>query len=233
MVIVTGATGAIGQEICKCFAQAGEDVCLCYHAREEAAVRLAAKLAADYGVRTVWHAVDLADPLSVRDAFTYFLQVFGHCDYLVNNAAVAPIRPVSCTTDEDWRLVIDVNLSGCFYTARQVLDGMYHRGGSIVNVSSMWGSLGASCEVAYSASKAGLEGMTRALADEYEGTVRINAIALGYVETPMNAHMTAEDKAAFFAEHPSMRPLTAAEAAQAVYELAKADVSGEVRRLGW
>lgn len=233
MVIVTGASGAIGREICRLFAQAGEDVCLCYHARERETEVLAAHLARQYGVRTVWHGVDLADWESVKKAFDYFLSVFGHCDYLVNNAAVAPICPVSDTSAAAWRQVIDVNLSGCFYTAKAVLAGMYHRGGSIVNVSSMWGQLGSSCEVAYSASKAGVEGMTRALADEYAGHVRVNAIALGYVDTPMNAHMSEEDKRAFFAENPGMRCLTATQAAEAIFDLAHADVSGEVWRLGW
>lgn len=233
MVIVTGATGAIGQKICELFAASGEDVCLCCGHRVELAATLADDLAARYGVRTVWRAVDLEDAGAIREAMGYFLSVFGHCDYLVNNAAVSLVKPVSMTSDAEWARVIAVDLSACYYTSAAVLPGMYHRGGSILNVSSMWGQLGASCEVAYSAAKAGLEGMTRALAEEYEGAVRINAIALGYVDTPMNAHMTEADKAAFFAENPTMRCLSAQEAAQAIYDLAHEAVSGEVRRLGW
>lgn len=233
MVIVTGATGAVGQAIVGKFAAAGQDVCICTHSRPQKAAELATDVAAKYNVRAVWRQFDLADSDAIRMAFGYFLSVFGHCDYLVNNAAVAPILPVSMLTDAQWREVLDVNLSACFYTARAVLGGMYHRGGSILNVSSMWGQLGASCEVAYSAAKAGLEGMTRALAEEYRGTVRVNALSLGFVDTPMNGHMREEDRVAFFAEHPTMRCLTPAEAAEAVYALATEDTTGEVRRFGW
>ena len=231
--IVTGATGAIGQEICRLFAEAGVNVCLFYHSRAAEAEALAADLARKYGVRTVWHAVDLADPASIRQAFDYFYSVFGHCDYLVNNAAVSLVKPVSMMSDAEWDRVLATDLSACYHTARAVLDEMYHSGGSILNVGSMWGQLGASCEVAYSAAKAGLEGLTRALADEYAGSVRVNCLSLGYVDTPMNAHMSEEDKAAFFRENPTMRCLSAEEAAQAVYDLANEDVSGEVRRFGW
>lgn len=233
MVIVTGATGAIGQEICRLFAAAGEDVCVCCHSRTEAAEALCLSLAEEYGVRAVWQAVDLADAASIRRAFAYFLSVFGRCDYLVNNAAVSLVKPVSMMTDAEWDHVIAVDLTACYHTCRCVLDDMYHLGGSIVNVSSMWGQLGASCEVAYSAAKAGLEGMTKALADEYAGTVRVNAVALGYVDTPMNAHLSPEEKAQFFVEHPGMRCLSPREAAEAVYAAAVAPVSGDVVRIGW
>jgi len=233
MVIVTGATGAIGREICRLFAAKGEDVCVCCHRRTEEAQALCRALEQTYGVRAVWQAVDLAAATDIRRAFDYFLSIFGHCDYLINNAAVSLIKPVSMMTDAEWDEIIAVDLSACFHTCRCVLGEMYHRGGSIVNVSSMWGQLGASCEVAYSAAKAGLEGMTKALADEYAGTVRVNAVALGYVDTPMNAHLSEEEKAQFFSEHPSMRCLTPQEAAKAVYEAALAPVSGDVVRLGW
>ena len=233
MVIVTGATGGIGREICDLFAAAGEDVCVCCHSREEEARALCVRLAETYGVRAVWRAVDLANAEDISRAFSYFLSVFGHCDYLVNNAAVDLIKPVSMMTAAEWDRIIAVDLTACFHTCRYVLGEMYHRGGSIVNVSSMWGQLGASCEVAYSAAKAGLEGLTKALADEYAGTVRINAVALGYVDTPMNAHLSEEEKAQFFRENPTMRCLTPREAAEAVYRAAIAPVSGDVVRIGW
>lgn len=233
MVIVTGATGAIGREICRMFAAAGENIAVCCHKREEEAAALCRALSDEYGVRAVWRAVDLADPASIRAAFDYFLSVYGHCDYLVNNAAVSLVKPVSMMSEAEWDEVIAVDLTALFHTCRAVLDGMYHRGGSIVNVSSMWGALGASCEVAYSAAKAGLEGFTKALAEEYAGTVRVNAVALGYVDTPMNAHLSAEEKAAFFAENPTMRCLTPREAAEAVYRAAVSDETGRILRLGW
>jgi 3-oxoacyl-[acyl-carrier protein] reductase len=146
---------------------------------------------------------------------------------------VSLVKPVSMMTDAEWERVIAVDLSACYYTCRCVLDGMYHRGGSIVNVSSMWGQLGASCEVAYSAAKAGVEGLTKALAEEYDGTVRVNALSLGFVDTPMNGHLSAEEKAQFFADNPTMRCLSAQEAAEAVWRLATDTVSGCVERLGW
>ena len=233
MVIITGATGAIGRELCRLFAAAGENVAVCCHTRREEAAMLAATLAETYGVRAVWHEVDLASPASIREAFGYFAAALGHADYLVNNAAVSLVKPVSMMTDEEWERVIAVDLGAAYYTCRAVLDEMYHRGGSIVNVSSMWGQLGASCEVAYSAAKAGLEGFTKALAEEYDGSVRVNAVALGYVDTPMNAHLSAEEKAQFFADNPSMRCLTPQEAAEAVYAVATSGETGRIVRLGW
>lgn len=233
MVIITGASGAIGQQLGLQFAQEGHNVCLLAHAHIDAAQQLAAECSRLYGVRAVAAQADLQVPEEIERALDYAYAALGHPDCLVNNAAIAPIVPVSCMSLAEWRQVLDINLTACFCTCKRVLATMYHTGGSIVNVSSMWGQLGASCEVAYSASKAGLEGMTRALAQEYEGRVRINAVALGYVDTPMNDHMALADKQAFFAEHPTMRCLTPQEAARAVVQLSKEERSGDIVRLGW
>lgn len=233
MVIVTGASGAIGQQICRQFAADGHNVCLLANAHIQQAQQTAQECSRQYGVRCVTAKADLANPDEIDAAIDYAYQALGHPDCLVNNAAIAPIVPVSCMSVAQWQQVLAVNLTAAFCTCKRVLATMYHTGGSIVNVSSMWAQLGASCEVAYSASKAALEGMTRALADEYEGRVRINALALGFVDTPMNAHMSEAEKADFFAANPTMRCLTPQQAAKAVWQLSKEECSGTVVRLGW
>ena len=154
IAVITGATGAIGQQICREFARHGIDVAVCYNRREAEAQALAAELARS--VRAVAVGLSLEDPTSIARAFDYIHSVFGHVDYLVNNAGISLIKPLLDTTPDEWQRMLAVNLTSAYYTCRQVLPKMYHTGGSILNVSSMWGSLGASCEVAYATAKAGL-----------------------------------------------------------------------------
>lgn len=230
--VITGATGGIGTQLCRCFAAHGVWVAVCYHSRQQAAGQLAQQLASDYGVRAIAVCMDMDNPATVQQAFDYIRSVFGHVDYLVNNAGVALIKPLSMVTPAEWQHILNVDLSAAFYTSKQVLDDMYHRGGSIVNVSSMWGQLGASCEVPYSAAKAGLEGFTRALAQEYPPAVRITAVSLGFVDTPMN-NLTPDEQADFFRQNPTMRLLSPVEAADFVYHIATTAPTGTIAKLGW
>ncbi len=230
--VITGATGGIGTQLCRCFAAHGAWVAVCYHSKEQQAQQLAQQLVENYGVRAIAVYMDMDDPDTVQQAFDYIRSVFGHVDYLVNNAGVALIKPLSMVTVDEWHHILNVDLSAAFYTGRQVLDDMYHRGGSIVNVSSMWGQLGASCEVPYSAAKAGLEGFTRALAQEYPPTVRITAVSLGFVDTPMN-DLSADEQADFFRQNPTMRLLSPVEVAEFVYHIATTAPTGTIAKLGW
>ena len=232
IAVITGATGAIGQQICREFARHGIDVAVCYNRREAEAQALAAELATS--VRAVAVGLSLEDPTSIARAFDYIHSVFGHVDYLVNNAGISLIKPLLDTTPDEWQRMLAVNLTSAYYTCRQVLPKMYHTGGSILNVSSMWGSLGASCEVAYATAKAGLEGFTRSLAEEYAGTVRVNAVAPGFVLSPMNAHLTPEEVEEFFRDNPTMHPITPEEVATLCYQVATDPTkTGQIVPLGW
>lgn len=231
-VVITGASGAIGQQLARIYARRGASLFLVGNTHYDALVALADELTAAYGVWCIAYRADLGDAVAVQAAMQQALAAFGHIDCLVNNGAMALVRAFAETTLEDWSRVLAVNLTAAYVTCHALLPAMYHRGGSIVNVSSMWGTLGASCECAYAASKAGLEALTRSLAQEYEGRVRINALAPGFVDTPMN-HLSATEKQAFFALHPTMVCLDAAQVAQAIADLADSDNNGTIVRLGW
>ena len=231
MIIITGATGGIGREIARLLAERGYNLALGYHTQEGEAGKLAAELTSAYGVWALPLKLDLADPLDVAAKISSVIATMGRPEVLINNAAVSLIKPVEETTAEEWQRVIATNLSGAFYACKAVLPSM-REGGSILNVSSMWGTLGASCEVAYSAAKAGLEGMSKALSKEYPD-LKINVVSLGWVDTPMNAHLSEEDKRDFFAKNPTMHELSATEAAQLIVSVALGEGSGQTYKLGW
>ena len=143
-------------------------------------------------------------------------------DILVNNAGVAHIGLLQDMTDEEWRKVIDTNLSSVFYCCRQAIPGMLHRKkGKIINISSMWGNVGASCEVAYSASKGGINSFTKALAKELApSNIQGNAIACGVIDTRMNACYSLEEREALSQDIPAGRFGQPEEAAALIYDLA-------------
>ena len=148
-----------------------------------------------------------SDPAQVRNAVARAEQELGSLQVLVCNAGIAQVKLFTDTTDEDWRRMMAVDLDGAFYACRAVLPGMiHHKYGRILLVSSMWGQTGGSCEVAYSAAKAGLIGLGKALAKE-EGPsgITVNVIAPGVINTDMMAGFTAEDRAALAEETPVER----------------------------
>ena len=138
---------------------------------------------------------DVRDPASVAEACAQATRALGHVDALVNNAGVAQQKLLTDVTDADWRDMLDTHLSGAFYLTRAVLGGMIRRGeGRIVNVSSIWGQVGASCEAPYSAAKAGLIGLTKALAKEVGPSgVTVNCVCPGVIETDMLAGLDEAD----------------------------------------
>ena len=230
-VLLTGATGGIGQETARLFAHEGYNLALGYHANEAGAKALADELTRDYGVWAVPIRLDLEDKAQLSAAIEWVQATMGRISILVNNAAISLVKPIEETTSEEWDKVIAVDLTGAFWACKCVLPSM-REGGAIVNVSSMWGSLGASCEVAYAAAKGGLEAMTKSLAKEYPD-VRIGAVSLGWVDTPMNARFDEADKQAFFAQNPTMHVLSPRDAAEAILRAIRGEESGQVFRLGW
>lgn len=202
-VLITGASGGIGAAIARAFAQAGYAVGIHYHTRQKAAEQLAADLW-DQGHSAACFGADVADPEAVSRMTEAFLGQYGHCDVLVNNAGVSSFGLLQDVSDAEWRRVLDVDLSGAFYACRALLPGMIRRReGCILNISSMWGVRGAACEVAYSAAKAGLIGLTKALAKEVGPSgIRVNCIAPGVISTEMNALLSGETLAELAEETP-------------------------------
>lgn len=148
---------------------------------------------------------------------------FGGVDILINNAGICHSGLLSDMTDTDWDRVIGTNLSSVFYCSKKAIPYMVSKkSGSIVNVSSVWGLYGASCEVAYSASKGGMNAFTKALAKELAPSgIAVNALALGVIDTDMNRHLSDEDKKALVDQIPADRLGTPEEVADAVYHLSK------------
>ena len=184
-VLISGGSRGIGRACVRVFSQAGDAVAFLYHDRTDEAQALSAETGA------VGYACDLSDAEQVKAAAAWAKQTLGGVDVLVNNAGIAQIKMLPDITDGDFRRMIDINLSAAFYLARELSPDMVRsRYGRIINVGSMWGKVGASCEVHYSAAKAGLRGMTMALAKELGPSgITVNCVEPGVIETDMNASL--------------------------------------------
>ena len=200
-VFITGGSRGIGAECVRLFSENGYRVAFSYLNSENEAKALCEK----YGALA--YKADVADSSAITFAIGEAIKELGKIDVLINNAGVRQSCLFTDITDEMWRKMIDTNLSGAFYATRAVLPQMINRKcGVILNVSSMWGEVGASCEVHYSASKAGLIGMTKALAKEVGlSGIRVNCVAPGAIETDMLSCFTAEDMEALRDETPLNR----------------------------
>ena len=228
--LVTGASGGIGQAVARELARRGWGVALHYWKNDASARRLEEEILAQGGSARRYQA-DLTDPAQVEALFAAAEEDFGFLEGLVNNAGTAWKGLFTDMTLEDWRQVLDSDLTSVFLCCRRALPPMIRRKrGSIVNVSSMWGQVGASCEAAYSAAKAGVIGLTKALAKE-EGPsgIRVNCLAPGVVRTPMNGDLSPEDLAALREETPLERIGSPEEIAQAAaFLLENTFVTGQV-----
>ena len=216
-VLISGGDRGIGAAAAQAFYAAGYRVAVLYHQNAEAAARLEKALPGCTVVQC-----DVASRASCELAFHTVEQALGQVDVLVCNAGIAQQKLFTDITPEEWQRMLDVNLSGAFHLCQLALPGMIHRkAGRILTVSSMWGQTGGSCEVHYSAAKAGLIGLTKALAKE-EGPsgVTVNCVAPGVIDTDMMAAFTAEDKAALAEETPVGRLGSAAEVAALLVYLA-------------
>lgn len=220
VVLITGASRGIGAACARAFAQAGFNVAVNYNRSKENAESLARKLR-DLGVSAVAVQADVSDSASVRGMFDYVKANLGSVDVLVNNAGISHVGLLTEMTDGDWDTLLHTNLSSVFYCCKAALPDMIRaHSGVIVNVASMWGEVGASCEAAYSASKAGVIGLTKALAKEVGPSgIRVNAVSPGVVMTDMMKGFSAEDVAALRDETPLMTLGTPEDIAEAVLYL--------------
>lgn len=221
VVWITGASRGIGGECVRLFAEAQDRVAVHYHKERERALALVEECRArgvdaeafggDVSIRS--EAFQVADRIRAR---------FGRIDVLVNNAGIAQQKLFTQITEEDWRRMIGVNLDGVFYCTQAALPGMIRRKkGKIVNVSSVWGICGASCEVHYAAAKAAVIGMTKALAKELgPSNIQVNCVAPGVIDTEMNGALDGPTRAALCEETPLGRFGSAKEAARSIFFLA-------------
>lgn len=211
-VLISGGTRGIGRACVQAFCEVGDAVAFLYRKSDDAA----AELSEQTGAHAI--ACDLADAEAVKAAARRAVELLGGVDVLVNNAGVAQIKMLPDITDGDWRRMLDVDLSAAFYLMRELSPDMVRRRyGRVINIGSMWGKVGASCEVHYSAAKAGLRGLTMALAKELGPSgVTVNCVEPGVIETEMNAALSPEVKQALCEETPLCRMGTPREVAEAV-----------------
>lgn len=211
--LVTGGTRGIGLAVSKLLSERGYAVTALY-ARDERAAQAAREQIA--GLQTVKADVSREEEVAAVFAQLPILEV------LVNNAGVALYKQVQDTSADDWRRVTDINAGGAFLCTKYAVKKMLERGGAIVNVSSVWGEAGGSCESVYSASKGALIAFTKAVAKELApSNVTVNCVCPGVIETEMNAHLSAQERAALCEEIPLGRFGTGEEVARAVAFLAE------------
>lgn len=193
-VIVTGGSRGIGAAIVKELAKNNYNVVLNYNNSVEAAKQIQNELK-ENGINIEIFKADVSKRDEVRELIDFTIKKYNNIDVLINNAGIDQIKLFMDTTDEDWNNIIQNNLTSVFYCSQEVLKNMIHnKKGCIINISSIWGIIGASCEVAYSASKAAIDGITRALAKEMgPSNIRVNSVAPGFVETDMNKDIKLEE----------------------------------------
>lgn len=220
-VVITGASKGIGAATAILFARKGYNVVINYNNSYEAAKLLTRSLSSQgYSVLDV--KANVANYLETDLLIKEAVYKFGSVDVLINNAGVSHIGLITDTDHIDSDRIFDINLKGVYNCCKSVTPVMVsQKSGKIINIASMWGEVGASCEVAYSAAKAGVIGLTKALAKELApSNITVNAISPGLIETGMNSNISVEDLTSFVEDIPLGRMGSADEVAAAAYFLA-------------
>lgn len=195
VIIVTGASKGIGKEISKELAKKGNTIIANYNKSEKEIKELQQELEKQ-NIKIDIYKADVSKREEAANLVKYTIQKYGKIDVLINNAGISQIKEFTQITDEDWNNMINTNLNSVFYMSQEACYNMIHnKKGCIINISSIWGITGASCEVHYSVSKAGVDALTKALAKELgPSNIRVNSIAPGIINTEMNAHLSEEEK---------------------------------------
>lgn len=227
-ILISGGSRGIGRACVEAFAAAGDRVAFLYRTRDDLATAVAEATGA------IAICADIRDSRSVNHAVDQATAALGGpVDVLINNAAISHIGQMQDMDDETFRAIVDTNLSGAFYLSRAVLPDMVRRGsGRILHIGSMWGKVGASCEVAYSATKAALRGMTMAMAKEFGPSgITVNCLEPGFIDTAMNATLDEAVVRALCEETPLGRMGTSQDVAAAALFLASenaAFITGQI-----
>ena len=231
-VVITGASKGIGAATAILFARKGYNVVINYNNSYEAAKLLTRSLSSQgYSVMDV--KANVANHLETDLLIKEAVYKFGSVDVLINNAGISHIGLITDTDEYDSDRIFDINLKGVYNCCKSVTPVMVsQKNGKIINIASMWGEVGASCEVAYSAAKAGVIGLTKALAKELApSNINVNAISPGLIETGMNLNISIEDLNNFVEDIPLGRMGSADEIAAAAYFLASEDsdyITGQI-----
>lgn len=193
-IIITGGARGIGKAIVYELAKSNYNIILNYNSSQKEAEQIKEELTKQ-GHKVDIYKADITKKEEVQKMIEYTIEKYKKVDVLINNAGISQIKTFAELTEEDWDKVIDTNLKSIFYTSKAVLSTMLHeQNGLILNISSIWGVIGASCEVHYSTAKAGMNGFTKALAKELgPSNIRVNAIAPGIIDTNMNANLSKEE----------------------------------------
>jgi len=233
VAFVSGASRGIGAAIAKRLGEMGYDLALCARERGENLEKVAASIRKDSSVEVMCFLGDMGSYEFVQEMGKEILAHFGFVDVVVNNAGISHVGLLTDMSEDEWQRILSVNLSSAFYTTKVFAPEMIRKkSGNIINISSMWGQVGASCEVAYSATKGGLDAYTKALAKELApSNIRVNAISCGVIDTDMNRCFSEEERLAIAEEIPMGRfgvPEEVAEVAAMV--LQSTYVTGQVIR---
>lgn len=219
-VVITGASRGIGKETALRFA--AEKVHMVITCRTESKLLNAVRQdVIRNGSDCICYTGDLSRPDNVKELFELTRNAYGDADVLINNAGISHIGLLHDMTDDEWNNVINTNISSVFYCCREAIPAMIRKkSGCIINISSIWGEYGASCEVAYSASKGALNAFTKALAKELApSNIPVNAVSCGIIDTDMNSVFTSEEKKEMISDIPAGRFGTPHEIARLIYSL--------------
>lgn len=237
--IITGASRGIGKAIAEKLAKEGYHLGICASKSKEELEQLAERLRQDYGVKVHTYVGSVGDYSFLEHMIEDLISTYGAISVLVNNAGISHIGLLTDMTMEEWNHIVSVNLSSVFSTCKLVAPSMIsNQEGKIINISSVWGEVGASCEVAYSACKGGMNAFTKAFAKELAPSkVQVNAIACGVIDTQMNMEFDEEERTALAEEIPMGRFGTAEEVADFAWQLIQspAYLTGQIITLdgGW
>lgn len=189
-IIVTGGSRGIGKCLVENLAREGHNVILNYNKSEKQAKKIQCDLKEE-GVIIEIYKADVSKREDVKKLVEFAIEKMQGIDVLINNAGIAKLQMFQDVTEDDWNEMIDTNLKSAFYMSQAVIPYMIHKKkGCIINISSIWGMVGASCETVYSISKAGIDALTKSLAKELgPSNIRVNSIAPGVIDTEMNSHI--------------------------------------------
>lgn len=237
--LITGASRGIGRAIAARFAAAGYDLVLTCQKNTELLEELKIELTKEHGIHCLLFTGDLAEQQTAGCLFDAIGETGRTVEVLVNNAGISHIGLLQDTSWDEWQRIVGTNLTAVYSLCKEAIPGMlWNHSGKIINISSVWGCVGASCEVAYSAAKGGINAFTRALAKELAPSgIQVNAIACGAIDTDMNHFLSDQEKQDLLTEIPSGRMGTPEEVAHLAWQLADGNeyLTGQIIRLdgGW